>query len=59
MCLDKPKFGGPGKKKKKCQQRACVGNAKKHGILITESDLDTLLVPSNWLNDKVNHKPLV
>ena len=25
FCLDKPKFGGPGKKKKKCINRHCTG----------------------------------
>ena len=24
MCLDKPKFGGPGKKKKRCLRRQCL-----------------------------------
>ena len=40
MCLDKRKFGDPGKKKKQCQQRACVANTQKHGIQITQKDLD-------------------
>lgn len=58
MCLDMRKFGGTGKKKKKCQQRVCVAKTQKHGIQITQQDLDTLLVPSNWLNDKVCFKSL-
>ena len=56
MCLDMPKFGGPGKRKKKCQQRVCV--TKKNSVLITEGDFNTLLIPSAWLNDKVNVKSL-
>ncbi len=24
VCLDKPKFGGPGKKKKACVHKACL-----------------------------------
>ena len=28
MCLDMPKFGGPGKQKKKCQRRVCVASTK-------------------------------
>ena len=58
MCLDMPKFGGPGKRKKKCQQRVCVASNKKNHVLITEGDFNTLLIPSAWLSDKVNVKSL-
>ena len=58
MCLDMPKFGGTGKRKKKCQQRVCVASTKKNSVLITEGDFNTLLIPSAWLNDKVNIKSL-
>ena len=58
MCLDMPKFGGPEKRKKKCQQRVCVASTKKNSVLITEGDFNTLLIPSAWLNDKVNIKSL-
>ena len=39
MCLDIPKFGGPGKLKKKCQQRVCVTSTKKKSVLITKEIL--------------------
>jgi len=52
MCLDMPKFGGPGKKKKKCLQRLCKTVNKITSIGYIQEDLDTLL-PLRWLNDKV------
>ena len=39
MCLDMPKFGGPGKRKKKCQQRVCVTSTKKNSVLSTKEIL--------------------
>ena len=32
MCLDKPKFGGPGRKKQRCLLRKCSAKHRKHGI---------------------------
>ncbi len=57
MCVDMPKFGGPGKKKKKCLQRLCEAQNTKLSIGYTQADLDTLL-PSKWLNDKVYSLPV-
>ena len=28
MCIDKPKFGGPGRKKQKCLKRKCLKRAQ-------------------------------
>ena len=56
MCLYMPKFGGPGKRKKKCQQRVCVASTKKNSVLIMEGDFNTLLIPSAWFSDKVSIK---
>lgn len=64
MCRDMPRFGGPGKKKKRCLERKCSGQNKQSGceeshaiqdfgMTISKSDLDTLLTPLKWLNDQV------
>ena len=29
MCLDKPKYGGPGEKRQRCLQRQCVQKSKR------------------------------
>lgn len=54
-----PKFGGPGRKKKRCLARNCTPGgtqesvAKGFSIQISHSDINTLLIPLNWLNDQV------
>ena len=69
MCLDKPKYGGPGKRKQRCLQRQCVQrNQKKKPVhedndatylvkgfsmCITKSDMATLTGHLTWLNDQV------
>ena len=61
MCLDMPKFGGPGRKKKRCLQRKCIlteshaSPIKVHGFTLTldEHDFNTLN-HLDWLNDQVN-----
>ena len=35
MCLDKPKFGGPGKRKQKCELRKCILHQKRGKLNIT------------------------
>lgn len=57
MCLDMPKFGGSGKKKR-CTERKCVNIKGMNDTAIAEgfslkSDLNTLLIPLHWLNDQV------
>ena len=38
FCLDKPKFGGPNKKKNACQARKCVNMSTKSGPEQSEVD---------------------
>ena len=62
MCLDMPRFSGPGRKKKRCLQRKCTltesqcraSSIKVQGFTLTlnEHDLNTLN-HLNWLNDQV------
>ncbi len=55
-----PRFGGPGRKKKKCLQRKCIlteshdSSIQVQGFTLTlnQHDLNTLNHP-NWLNDQV------
>ena len=46
MCLDKPKYGGPGKKKQRCLKRQCLQRSKSayQNQKVVQNDNATSLV---------------
>ena len=37
FCLDMPRFGGPGKKKKRCIERACKGSQTEEVLVLSDA----------------------